>query len=124
MPKQNLRKTRRKNMRGGEHYSFSGQLAPGIPNWKSGSELEGVDSKHLPKPADLNKTGGKRRRRTYKRTRRGGNKYGTAIGSFTGTGERGLGNYAPLNVRGVAQGGKFNNYGAGPGDFSKFSPYK
>jgi hypothetical protein len=123
MPKRILKKThRRKHMKGGEHYAYSGALAPGVAHWKAGSELDGVAASQLPQKADLiNKSvGGKRRRGTQKRVKRGGNKFGTAIASYTGTGSRGIADYAPLNVRGVAQEGQFNNYGAGPGNFSSF----
>jgi hypothetical protein len=53
---------------------------------------------------------------------RAGNRYGNSFGSYEGSGSRGLANlstgtHKPENT---AAFGKFNNYGAGPGQFDSF----
>jgi len=107
------RKTRR--MHGGTHYGFKGSLATGAPNWGAGEEIKAPSY-----------AGGRRhkRKKTHKRMR-GGTKYGGVSATFGGDGVAGLANYKGASTRvsgpnDVATFGKFNNYGAGPGDKSGF----
>lgn len=102
------RKTGKKTKRGG-YYGFSGALGTGAPAWSRAEEVAPL-------------AGGRRKRRGSKKTRkakRGGGSWGGVAASFTGQGERGLGDYKQIPSgraeAGVAAGGQFNNYGAQPG---------
>ena len=118
MPRKNTKKVRgrkTKRMRGGTHYGFKGGLATGAPNWAAGEEIKAPSY-----------AGGRRQRRkkTHKRMR-GGTKYGGVSATFGGEGVAGLANYKGASTRvpgpnDVATFGKFNNHGAGPGDFGGF----
>lgn len=110
------RLTRRKQ-RGG-YYGFSGGLATGAPNWKTGSEMGDFAVNRAG-----NATYGAGRRKHSKKTRRtrkqrGGNKYGGVSASFGGKGTAGLAEYEGIITRdgsGNPAGGAFNNHGAQPG---------
>jgi hypothetical protein len=108
------RKTRRQ--RGG-YYGAAGPLAVGAMRWEAGNEV--------PTPQYVKQTGGRRQR--HRKTKRGGGKYGAVSASYEGTGSRGIADYrgidtktAPLPGRPAALGG-FNDNGAPPGNFSKFT---
>jgi hypothetical protein len=115
------RKTARKVKKGG-FYGFSGALATGAPSWSKSEEMPVGSTR------GGNATGGRRKsKKGGKKTRkakRGGGSWGGVAASFTGTGSRGLGDYAQIPSgraeAGVAKGGEFNNFGAAPGDFKSF----
>jgi hypothetical protein len=68
--------------------------------------------------------GRKRKSRRTRKVKRGGGKYGGVTASFTGTGSRGIADYAGYTTRdevGVAREGNFNNKGIQPGSgFASF----
>jgi hypothetical protein len=116
------RRRKTKKAKKGGYYGFSGALGTGAPAWSTSEEMD---------PSMYgrggNATGGRRKRKGSKKTRktkRGGGSWGGVAASFTGTGSRGLGDYAQIPSgraeAGVAKGGQFNDFGAKPGDFSSF----
>jgi hypothetical protein len=114
---------KRKTRRGG-FYGASGPIVQGgdAMEWKAGSEMGGFTAEQINKGAKM--TGG-RKRKTLKRKRRGGGKYGGVSASFTGSGQRGMGNYVGASTRvsspdDIAAFGKFNDNGAPPGNFGSF----
>jgi hypothetical protein len=127
-----------RTMRGG-FYGASGAIAPGAMEWSRGSEMgdwalsnRGANTFYgrgrKKRSASLRRRssvkGGKKRAASVRRraSMRGGNRYGNSFGSYEGSGSRGLANlstgtHKPENT---AAFGKFNNYGAGPGQFDSF----
>jgi hypothetical protein len=145
MPRHSKKVTRRhkrKTLKGG-YYSFNGALATGAPSYGTGSEMGdfavsrsgnnsvgGSKRKHKKRRGGAEessseeeeemKVAGRRRKMTKRRkTMKGGGKFGAVSASFTGTGERGIGNYSATNTHyppfGGPAGGAFNNAGAQPG---------
>ncbi len=115
------RKTHRKTPKKGGYYSAVGAIAPGAMAWGRGSEMSG----EVTGRGGNAQTGGKRKRRGSKKTRkakRGGGSFAQAVSGFTGVGTaRGLGGYQDVSMpTGKAAGGAFNDYSAKPGDFSSF----
>lgn len=134
--KRNTKRRHHKKTTKGGFYAFDGAIAPGAPAWGRGSEMgdfavaragnntvygrgrkrRGGADAELPAPSAA---GGRRHRKTKKRTMRGGGKFGAVAATFTGTGERGMANYGPTNTKfppfGGPEGGAFNNAGAQPG---------
>jgi hypothetical protein len=113
--KSSKKSTKRRVHRGG-FYGAAGAIAPGAMQWNRGSEMGDWAVSRRGNNAQF----GMGRKR--KRTRRGGNRYGNSYASFEGRGSRGLadvstGTHKPENT---AAFGKFNNYGAGPGQFDSF----
>lgn len=116
------RSTRRRTLRGG-YYGFDGALATGAANWGHKSEMGDfvANSSRGGNNAILgagrkrkSRKGGKKSRKT-RRVKRGGGKFGGVSASFEGEGVAGMANYAGRTSRdnvGVANMGKFNNYGA------------
>ena len=105
---------------------MSGSIAPGAALWTRGSEM-GVRAIEDRGANGMIGQGRKRKhRKTRRRRHRGGDRYGAVYASFPGTGARGIADYVagthkPENT---AAFGKFNNYGAGPGQFSSFADSK
>jgi hypothetical protein len=121
--KKSRRHRNRKTRRGG-FYGASGPIVQGgdAMEWKAGSEMGGFTADQINKGAKM--TGG-RKRKTLKRRRRGGGKYGGVSASFDGTGSRGRPNHVGASTRvsgpdDIATFGKFNDNGAHPGDFGSF----
>lgn len=122
MPRKS-RRSKRKTRRGG-FYSFNGALNTGSPAWSASSEMGkfAVDKGGNigdPRKGSQPMQFGRGRRRTRRRTTRGGGtKFGAVSASFTGTGQRGIANFSGTNTKfppfgGAAQ-GAFNNAGAQP----------
>lgn len=117
------RRHKRKTRRGG-YYGAAGPIVAGgdAMQWNAGSEMGKFTAEQINAGAKM--TGGRRRRRrTVKR--RGGGKYGGVSASFTGSGERGMGNYVGASTRvsgpdDIAKFGKFNDNGAHSGNFGSF----
>lgn len=107
----------RSKQRGG-YYGFSGGLATGAPDWKTGSEMGDFAVNR----AGNATYGAGRRRKHSKKTRRhrkmrGGNKFGGVAASFGGKGTAGMADYSAVSTRGAPgtpTGGAFNDNGAGP----------
>jgi hypothetical protein len=112
----------------GGYYSFNGALATGAADWAQKSEYgpfvsgRGMnDSSGTSKPVlygrgRRRKSGSRKKNHRRRRTMRGGSKYGAVAASYTGTGERGMANYAQTSTKyppfGGAAHGAFNNAGA------------
>lgn len=116
MPRKGHKKTARRKAKKGGFYGAAGPIAPGAMQWKAGSEMGGFS---------LSSRGGNaiygsgRRRKSHKKTRRGGSKFGVVSASFKGEGSRGMIDVSPVDTKGApagsAAGGAFNNFGAQPG---------
>jgi hypothetical protein len=111
-----------KTVKGG-YYGFGKALSTGAVDWHTGQEAGDFTKGR----AGNGMYGGKKnRRRTLKKSRRrkmrGGEKFSSVVAGFNGTGQRGMGNYSAVNVKGpgAAAYGAFNNKGAAPGNFSSF----
>jgi len=123
MPRRATKKTGRKGTkrrhRGG-FYGMTGSIGPGAALWSRGSEM-GVAE--INGRAQNGMIGQGRRKKTRKtRRRRGGSRYGAVYASYPGTGARGTADFVPGTHKpeNTAAFGKFNNYGAGPGQFTSF----
>jgi hypothetical protein len=102
---------KRKTMKKGGFYSFSGAVGPGAANWTRGTEVPVL--------------GGRKKRKSSKKTKKvkkGGLRFAQANVGFTGVGTaRGLGGYQDVSAPGgKAEFGSFADNGAKPGDFSSF----
>jgi hypothetical protein len=104
------RKTSKKPKKGG-YYGFSGGIAPGAALWTPKSEMGGYAISD--RGGNTQYGMGRRRRKGKKKTMRGGSKYGAVSASFTGNGQRGMGDYVgtSINKPGFATMGEFNDNG-------------
>jgi len=116
------RATRRRTHRGG-YYGFNGALATGAADWSRKSEMgefvadgsRGGNNAILGAGRKRKSRKGSKKSRKTRRVKRGGGKYGGVSASFEGNGVAGMADYAGRTSRdnvGVANMGKFNNYGA------------
>jgi hypothetical protein len=114
--------SKRKTLKKGGFYSFSGDLgAPGAANWTRHSEMgpyavsdRGGNTHYgRGRKGKKGKKGGKTRR-----AKRGGGSYGAVSASYQGTGARGIADVVGIspNKPGFATQGEFNYYGGKPGD--------
>lgn len=122
------RKTKRRH-RGG-YYGASGAVVqggvgPAGMEWSSKQEVPTVEVGGAPIPVNLK--GGRKNRKSKskkkstKRRMRGGTKFGGTYASYEGTGSRGLANVSQgTHTPGTPQLGRFNNFGAGPGNLDSF----
>jgi hypothetical protein len=126
-------KTHKRSKKGG-YYGASGPIVQGgdAMQWNAGSEMGGFTADQINAGAKM--TGGRRRskvrrgkksRKTHRKTRRGGGKYGGVSASFTGSGVAGRPTHVGASTRvsgpqDIAAFGKFNDNGAGPGNFGSF----
>jgi len=140
-PKKSSKKSKKpasRTLRGG-FYGASGAIAPGAMEWRRGSELgdwalsnRGANAMYgrgrKKRSASVRRRssvkGGKKRSASVRRraSMRAGNRFGNSFGSFQGHGSRGLADLSTGTHKpeGTAAFGKFNNYGAGPGQFDSF----
>jgi hypothetical protein len=121
MPRKGGKTMKKKGVKKGGYYGFSGALGTGAPAWSRGSEMGdfAISSRggNTQYGARRHK-GSKKGKKTMKKRMRGGGKFGGVSASFQGTGERGIANYKGIITRdgtGSAAGGSFNNFGAQPG---------
>lgn len=120
------RKHTRRVKKGG-YYGASGAIAPGAMEWKSSSEMG--DWAISSRGGNTMHGRGRKSKKTNKRSmkKKGGGSFGAVAASFQGQGSRGLADAAQITTKypsgGPAAGGKFNDFGKGPGDFKDFSPY-
>jgi hypothetical protein len=119
------KKTKRRH-RGG-YYGASGAVVeggvgPAGMRWSGGEEVPTVEVGGAPIPVNLK--GGRKKRKSKKSTKRkmrGGTKFGGTFASYEGDGARGLANVTGgTHTPGAPQVGRFNNFGAEPGDFGGF----
>jgi hypothetical protein len=108
---------KRKTLKKGGYYSFSGDVAPGAANWTRHSEM----GPYAVSDRGGNAQYGRGRKRKSKKTRkakRGGGSYGAVSASYQGTGARGIADVVGIspNKPGFATQGEFNYYGGKPGD--------
>jgi hypothetical protein len=108
---------KRKTLKKGGYYSFSGDVAPGAANWTRHSEM----GPYAVSDRGGNAQYGRGRKRKSKKTRkvkRGGGAYGAVSASYQGTGARGIADVVGIspNKPGFATQGEFNYYGGKPGD--------
>jgi hypothetical protein len=114
--------SKRKTVKKGGYYSFSGDVATGAPNWTRHSEMGdyAISSRggntQYGTGRKKSKKGGKKRT-LRKKKMKGGSSYAQAVSGFTGNGvARGLGGFEDVSSpMGKAAGGDFANYGAQPG---------
>jgi hypothetical protein len=122
MPSKKSMKARKTRRQRGGYYGASGAIIEGSggpAGMRWGTETE------VPAPAYAQ--GGARRRRgkkskkSTKRKMRGGSKFGATYAGYQGTGSRGhIDVVGGTHKPGAPQLGRFNDFGAHPGDFSKF----
>ena len=113
--------TKRKAVRKGGYYSFSGDVGTaGAAYWTKHSEMgsysisnRGGNTHYGRGRKRKNKKGGKTRK-----TMRGGGSYGAVSSSYQGTGSRGIADAVGVSINkpGFATKGEFNYYGGKPGD--------
>ena len=122
MPRKGGKTAKRKGVKKGGYYGFSGALGTGAPAWSRGSEMGAfsVSSRggNTQYGARRHK-GSKKGKKTMKKRMRGGSRFGAVAASYQGQGSRGLADYAQITTKypsgGPAGGGAFNNFGAQPG---------
>ena len=113
---------KRKTLKKGGYYSFSGDVAPGAANWTRHSEMGSYAVSDRGGNAQYGRGRGRKRRdKNGKKTRkvkRGGGSYGAVSASYQGTGARGIADVVGIspNKPGFATQGEFNYYGGKPGD--------
>ncbi len=113
---------KRKTMKKGGYYSFSGDVATGAPNWTRHSEMGdyAISSRggntQYGAGRKRSKKGGKKRT-LRKKKMKGGGAFGQVSQTFQGTGSRGLADAVGVSINkpGFATQGQFNNFGAQPG---------
>lgn len=117
--KKGHKKTARRKVKKGGYYGAAGPI-PGAPGagmqWSRGSEMGGFS---------LSSRGGNaiygsgRKRKTTRKVKRGGSKFGAVSASFQGEGSRGMIDVKGVDTKGApagsASGGAFNNFGVQPG---------
>jgi hypothetical protein len=113
--------SKRKTLKKGGYYSFSGDVgSPGAANWTTHSEMGQYSVSNRGGNTQYG-SGRKRKVKKNRKTRkvkRGGGSYGAVSASYQGTGERGIANVVGIspNKPGFASQGDFNYYGGKPGD--------
>ena len=119
------RKTKRRH-RGG-YYGAGGPIldggqGPAGMEWGSKQEVPTVEVGGAPIPVNLR--GGRKKRKGKKSTKRrmrGGTKFGGTFASYEGVGARGLASVSQgTHTPGAPQLGRFNNFGADPGNLDSF----
>jgi hypothetical protein len=120
------KKTKRRH-RGG-YYGASGAVVeggvgPAGMRWSGGQEVPTVEVGGAPIPVNLK--GGRKNRKSKKkstkRRMRGGTKFGGTFASYEGDGARGLASVSQgTHTPGAPQLGRFNNFGAEPGNLDSF----
>jgi hypothetical protein len=124
--KKSRKHTRRHRSKKGGYYGAKGPIVQGgdAMEWSAGSEMGQFTADQINAGAKM--TGGRRKhKRSHRKTRRGGGKYGGVSASFTGTGVRGRADYVGASTRvagpqDIAAFGKFNDNGAHAGNFGSF----
>jgi hypothetical protein len=126
--KKSKKHSRRKTYRGG-FYGAAGAIAPGAMQWNRGSEMgdwaisnRGANAMYGRGRTKRSASKRSASKRSASKRMKGGNRYGNSFGSYEGSGSRGLANLSTGTHKpeGTAAFGKFNNYGAGPGQFDSF----
>jgi len=124
-----LKKHHRRRTHRGGFYGATGAIAPGAMEWSRGSEMgdwaisnRGANAMYGRGRTKRSASKRSASKRSASKRLKGGNRFGNSFGSFEGTGSRGLANLATGTHKpeGTAAFGKFNNYGAGPGQFDSF----
>jgi hypothetical protein len=121
--KKSKKHNRRRTHRGG-FYGAAGAIAPGAMQWNRGSEMGdwAISNRGANTFYGRGRTKRSASKRSASKRLKGGNRFGNSFGSYEGSGSRGLANLATGTHKpeGTGAFGKFNNYGAGPGQFDSF----
>jgi hypothetical protein len=113
--------SKRKTLKKGGYYSFSGNVGtPGAANWTRHSEMGeySVSNRGGNTQYGRGRKGNGKRSRKTRKVKRGGGSYGSVSASYQGTGARGIADVVGVspNKPGFASKGEFNYYGGKPGD--------
>lgn len=110
----------KKTAKRGGFYGATRAIAPGAMEWGHGSEMGEYNLSNRGGNGMQQYGSGRKgtKGRKHKHRGGGGTKYGGTYASYQGTGSNGIQDAAAgTHKPGMAMGGKFNDMGAGPGQF-------